>query len=115
MVFGQQEFLESIHNLILNQSPETLSDPRFTSPEDMQSRYDHVVAGAFDALAFVLGIYNYIHRKKHWKRAREMKRFHNTSNCLERNDSGVIHLIHKFTLGQHCTDCLNACVIMPQT
>ncbi|TPX38741.1 hypothetical protein SeLEV6574_g07659 [Synchytrium endobioticum] len=44
LAFAQRAILQYIHENILDESPETMSDPRFTSPEDMASKYARVVS-----------------------------------------------------------------------
>ncbi|GBB95243.1 hypothetical protein RclHR1_00250041 [Rhizophagus clarus] len=55
LVFGQEEILSYITEMILYKTPETLSDPRFTSKEDMDSKYLRVVASSYYALAHIIG------------------------------------------------------------
>ncbi|CAG8539422.1 9319_t:CDS:10 [Acaulospora morrowiae] len=54
LVFAQTEILSTIHEIIINKVPETLSDPRFTSKEDMDSKYARVVASSYFALAHLI-------------------------------------------------------------
>ncbi|PKY53138.1 hypothetical protein RhiirA4_471186 [Rhizophagus irregularis] len=50
----QEEILSYITNIILYKTPETLSDPRFTSKEDMVSKYLGVVASSYYSLAHII-------------------------------------------------------------
>ncbi|RGB43798.1 hypothetical protein C1646_749399 [Rhizophagus diaphanus] len=54
LVFGQEEILSYITDIILYKTPETLSDPRFTSKEDMDSKYLRVVASSYYSLAHII-------------------------------------------------------------
>ena len=55
LVFCQAELLAYLANIILEQSVQSMSDPRYTSPEDMVAKYARTVAASFDTLSFVLG------------------------------------------------------------
>ncbi|KAJ2235471.1 hypothetical protein H4R99_001948 [Coemansia sp. RSA 1722] len=48
------ELVEFASDNILNQTPETLSDPRFVDPEDMRSKYEHVIGASFGTLALAI-------------------------------------------------------------
>ncbi|KAJ1647019.1 hypothetical protein LPJ64_001547 [Coemansia asiatica] len=48
------ELVEFAADNILNQTPETLSDPRFVDPEDMRSKYEHVIGASFGTLALAV-------------------------------------------------------------
>ncbi|KAJ3299483.1 hypothetical protein HK104_008755 [Borealophlyctis nickersoniae] len=54
LVFCQVEILNFVSDNILRQTPETLSDPRFTSQEDMVSKYARVVSGSLYTLSYML-------------------------------------------------------------
>ncbi|KAI8590150.1 hypothetical protein BDZ88DRAFT_461208 [Geranomyces variabilis] len=54
MAFCQPEILHFIVDNLLVQTPETMSDPRFTSPEDMKSRYARVVSSSLVILASLI-------------------------------------------------------------
>ncbi|KAJ3176421.1 listerin E3 ubiquitin protein ligase 1 [Geranomyces variabilis] len=54
MAFCQAEILQFIVDNLLVQTPETMSDPRFTSPEDMKSRYARVVSSSMVMLASLI-------------------------------------------------------------
>ncbi|RIA93731.1 hypothetical protein C1645_803902 [Glomus cerebriforme] len=54
LIFGQEEILSYITEIILYKTPETLSDPRFTSKEDMNSKYLRVVASSYYAVAHII-------------------------------------------------------------
>ncbi|KAJ3162603.1 listerin E3 ubiquitin protein ligase 1 [Geranomyces variabilis] len=54
MAFCQPEILQFIVDNLLVQTPETMSDPRFTSPEDMKSRYARVVSSSLVILASLI-------------------------------------------------------------
>lgn len=55
LVFCQADLLAFLANIILEQSVQSMSDPRYTSPEDMVAKYARTVAASFDSLSFVLG------------------------------------------------------------
>ncbi|KAI8925891.1 hypothetical protein BC831DRAFT_459131 [Entophlyctis helioformis] len=48
--FCQSAIVSYVSSNILDQTPETMSDPRFTTPEDMASKFSRVVAASFDIL-----------------------------------------------------------------
>ncbi|KAJ2780421.1 hypothetical protein GGI15_003538 [Coemansia interrupta] len=48
------ELIEFASDNILNQTQETLSDPRFVDPEDMRSKYEHVIGVSFGTLGLVV-------------------------------------------------------------
>ncbi|KAJ2468546.1 hypothetical protein GGI02_003669, partial [Coemansia sp. RSA 2322] len=48
------ELLEFGIDNIVNQTPESLSDPRFTDAEDMRSKYEHVIGASFGVLALAI-------------------------------------------------------------
>ncbi|KAJ3092970.1 listerin E3 ubiquitin protein ligase 1 [Quaeritorhiza haematococci] len=54
LLFCQSEILEYVSDNILNQTPETLSDPRFTTPEEMRSKYERVVSSSFYIIGHLL-------------------------------------------------------------
>ncbi|PKY28431.1 hypothetical protein RhiirB3_473928 [Rhizophagus irregularis] len=54
LVFGREEILSYITDIILYKTSETLSDPRFTSKEDMVSKYLKVVASSYYSLAHII-------------------------------------------------------------
>ncbi|CAG8538344.1 3601_t:CDS:10 [Diversispora eburnea] len=54
LIFGQTEILSTIFEIIINKTPETLSDPRFISKEDMISKYSRVVTSSYYALAHLI-------------------------------------------------------------
>ncbi|CAG8595842.1 16141_t:CDS:10 [Funneliformis mosseae] len=54
LMFGQEKILSYITEIILFKTPDTLSDPRFTSKEDMNSKYHRVVASSYYALAHII-------------------------------------------------------------
>ncbi|CAG8455060.1 7132_t:CDS:10 [Cetraspora pellucida] len=54
LIFCQMEILSYISDTIIHKTPETLSDPRFTSEEDMISKYDRVVACSYYSLAHLI-------------------------------------------------------------
>ncbi|CAG8678765.1 13067_t:CDS:10, partial [Cetraspora pellucida] len=54
LIFCQMEILSYISDTIIHKTPETLSDPRFTSKEDMISKYDRVVACSYYSLAHLI-------------------------------------------------------------
>ncbi|KAI8806724.1 hypothetical protein BJ742DRAFT_349671 [Cladochytrium replicatum] len=53
--FCQSEILRFCFENALNSTPETLSDPRFTSAEDMASKFGRVVSGCVAMMALLLG------------------------------------------------------------
>lgn len=55
LIFCQPELLSYLTNNILEQTIESMSDSRYTSPEDMVAKYARIVAASFDALSFLLG------------------------------------------------------------
>jgi hypothetical protein len=55
LVFCQDELIGFFRNNLLEQSPETMSDPRFSSKEEISDKYDRVISGCLDGLSFVLG------------------------------------------------------------
>ncbi|KAJ3014496.1 listerin E3 ubiquitin protein ligase 1, partial [Thoreauomyces humboldtii] len=55
LTFCLPDILRFVIENVLHQTPETLSDPRFTSPEDMQSRYARVVSGSVLVLGALIG------------------------------------------------------------
>ncbi|KAJ2856698.1 hypothetical protein GGI22_003734, partial [Coemansia erecta] len=48
------ELVEYATDCIVNQTPESLSDPRFADAEEMRTKYEHVVGAAFGTLALVV-------------------------------------------------------------
>ncbi|KAJ3154933.1 hypothetical protein HDU86_004452 [Geranomyces michiganensis] len=54
MAFCQPEILQFITDNLLVQTPETMSDPRFVSTEDMKSRYARVVSSSLAMLAVLI-------------------------------------------------------------
>ncbi|CAG8707712.1 28909_t:CDS:10, partial [Gigaspora margarita] len=54
LIFCQMEILSYISDIIIHKTPETLSDPRFTSKEDMISKYERVVASSYYSLAHLI-------------------------------------------------------------
>ncbi|KAI8995888.1 hypothetical protein BC832DRAFT_595820 [Gaertneriomyces semiglobifer] len=54
LVFCQTEILAFITENILHQTPETLSDPRFTTDEDSASKYARIVSSSFYMLGYML-------------------------------------------------------------
>ncbi|CAI2178767.1 13194_t:CDS:10 [Funneliformis geosporum] len=54
LMFGQEKILSYITEIILFKTPDTLSDPRFTSKEDMNSKYLRVVTSSYYALAHII-------------------------------------------------------------
>ncbi|CAG8495620.1 1804_t:CDS:10, partial [Dentiscutata heterogama] len=54
LIFCQMEILSYISDIIIHKTPETLSDPRFTSKEDMISKYGRVVASSYYSLAHLI-------------------------------------------------------------
>ncbi|GBC51550.2 E3 ubiquitin-protein ligase listerin-like [Rhizophagus irregularis DAOM 181602=DAOM 197198] len=54
LVFGREKILSYITDIILYKTSETLSDPRFTSKEDMVSKYLKVVASLYYSLAHII-------------------------------------------------------------
>ncbi|KAJ1720833.1 hypothetical protein LPJ53_004577 [Coemansia erecta] len=48
------ELIDFASDNILNQTQETLSDPRFVDPEDMRSKYEHVIGVSFGTLGLVV-------------------------------------------------------------
>lgn len=53
--FTQNEIIEFIINCILRQTAESMSDVRYTSPEEISDKYARVVSGAFLVLQLLLG------------------------------------------------------------
>ncbi|CAJ0834646.1 6412_t:CDS:10, partial [Entrophospora sp. SA101] len=51
LIFCQSEIINFIKEIIIYKTPETLSDPRFTSKEDMNSKYARVLASSYYVLA----------------------------------------------------------------
>ena len=54
LAFGLDELIQYIYDNLLIKKPDTLSDPRYTSAEDMSSRYSRVVSGCLLTLSHVL-------------------------------------------------------------
>ncbi|CAJ0641134.1 8030_t:CDS:2 [Entrophospora sp. SA101] len=54
LIFCQSEIINFIKEIIIYKTPETLSDPRFTSKEDMNSKYARVLASSYYVLAINL-------------------------------------------------------------
>lgn len=54
LVVCQAEIIACISNNIMEQTVQSMSDSRYTTPEDMVSKYARTVAASFDSLAFVL-------------------------------------------------------------
>ncbi|KAL1917410.1 uncharacterized protein VTP21DRAFT_3803 [Calcarisporiella thermophila] len=53
LVFCQAEIIKHIEEYALHKTPEMLSDPRFTSKEDMGAKYTRVVSESLYALAYL--------------------------------------------------------------
>ncbi|KNC98170.1 ubiquitin-protein ligase RKR1 [Spizellomyces punctatus DAOM BR117] len=53
LVYCQSEILDFVIDTLLHQTPETMSDPRFTTPEDVMSKYARVVSSCFYMLAYL--------------------------------------------------------------
>ncbi|KAJ2400031.1 hypothetical protein GGI10_006292, partial [Coemansia sp. RSA 2530] len=49
-----REILEYAQDNIVNQTKESLSDPRFSDAEEMRTKYEHVVGASFGALTLVI-------------------------------------------------------------
>eukprot|EP00842_Homolaphlyctis_polyrhiza_P003786 jgi/Hompol1/4408/HPOL_007088-RA len=65
--FCQQSLIAYVSSNILEQTPETLSDPRFTTPEDMLSKYVRVIAGSLDIVGHMIGTFSaYITRYRQY-------------------------------------------------
>ncbi|TPX32340.1 hypothetical protein SmJEL517_g04547 [Synchytrium microbalum] len=45
LIYAQKDILQYISENVLEETAETMSDPRYTSPEDMASKYARVVSG----------------------------------------------------------------------
>ncbi|KAJ3043585.1 listerin E3 ubiquitin protein ligase 1 [Rhizophlyctis rosea] len=54
LVFCQVEILEYLIENLLNTTAETLSDPRYTTPEDMTARFGRVISGCLYLLSWML-------------------------------------------------------------
>ncbi|KAG9300709.1 hypothetical protein G9A89_023507 [Geosiphon pyriformis] len=54
LVFGQAEILGYTSEVIFEKSPETLSDPRFTSKEEMEQKYARVVSSSYYAISYLI-------------------------------------------------------------
>ncbi|TPX62997.1 hypothetical protein PhCBS80983_g00179 [Powellomyces hirtus] len=54
LAFCQSDILRFVVDNLMHQTPETMSDPRFTSSEDMKSRYARVVSSALLMLASLI-------------------------------------------------------------
>jgi hypothetical protein len=57
LIHCQSELLSFINNILFQQSPETLSDARYTSAEDMVSKFNRVQSGAVLILSTLYGWY----------------------------------------------------------
>ena len=55
LTFCQTEILRFLTEHFLNTTPETLSDPRFITPEDMSARFARVLSSGLYALSWMLG------------------------------------------------------------
>ncbi|TPX63334.1 hypothetical protein SpCBS45565_g06673 [Spizellomyces sp. 'palustris'] len=53
LVYCQSEILDFVIDTVLHQTPETMSDPRFTTPEDVMSKFARVVSSCFYMLAYL--------------------------------------------------------------
>ncbi|KAG0237979.1 hypothetical protein BGW42_008079 [Actinomortierella wolfii] len=53
LVFCLKDLIAHISENLLNKTPETLSDPRFTTPEEMETRFARVVASALYTLGYL--------------------------------------------------------------
>ncbi|KAJ2559778.1 hypothetical protein EV175_000163 [Coemansia sp. RSA 1933] len=53
-VYCAAELVEFASDCIENQTPETLSDPRFADADEMQAKHEHVVGAAFGVLALAI-------------------------------------------------------------
>ncbi|KAJ2812274.1 hypothetical protein H4S07_001513 [Coemansia furcata] len=49
-----KDILEFAQDNIVNQTKESLSDPRFSDAEEMRAKYEHIVGASFGALALVI-------------------------------------------------------------
>jgi E3 ubiquitin-protein ligase listerin len=53
--FTQIELVSFLSNNLLHQSAESMSDVRYTTPEDRMDKYTRVVSGSFDVMGLLLG------------------------------------------------------------
>lgn len=52
--FGIDDILQYCSDNIIIKTPETLSDPRYTSAEDIKSKYSRVISGCFYTLSYLI-------------------------------------------------------------
>ncbi|KXS12047.1 hypothetical protein M427DRAFT_413009 [Gonapodya prolifera JEL478] len=65
LTFVQIDLLNHIRRTLLEETPESLSDPRFTSKEDMDARYSRAVAAALQTLSLLFDMLSPTEREKH--------------------------------------------------
>ncbi|KAI9139465.1 hypothetical protein BKA69DRAFT_1085574 [Paraphysoderma sedebokerense] len=53
LVFCMEELLEFVIDTVLHKTPDTLSDPRYTSKEDMNAKYARVLSGCILSVIYI--------------------------------------------------------------